>query len=80
MAILDVGTLRLPTRGWFTINDGEDMEKNGAVPHHLLWLQPATLPQGNDAQLTKALEVLQADVTAWKARPQPKLKLSTDRP
>ena len=29
---------------------------------------------------TKALEVLQADVAAWKARPQPKLKLSTDRP
>jgi hypothetical protein len=27
--ILDVGTLRLPTHGWFTINDGEDIEKNG---------------------------------------------------
>ncbi|MBI3824039.1 MAG: PD40 domain-containing protein [Planctomycetes bacterium] len=79
-SIMDVGTLRLPTRGWFTINDGEDMEKHGAEPHHVLWLQPSQLPQGRDAQLTKALEVLQADVTAWKARPQPKLKLSTDRP
>jgi tricorn protease len=78
--ILDVGTLRLPTRGWFTINDGEDMEKNGAIPHHVLWPQPTTIPQGSDAQLTKALEVLQADVAAWKSRPQPKLKLSTERP
>jgi tricorn protease len=79
-SVMDAGTLRLPTRGWFTLNDGEDMEKNGAVPHHLLWLQPNQLPQGRDAQLTKALEVLQADVQAWKARPQPKLRLSTDRP
>ncbi len=78
--VMDAGTLRLPTRGWFTINDGEDMEKNGAAPHHVLWLQPNQLPAGRDAQLTKALEVLRADVEAWKARPQPKLKLSTDRP
>ncbi|MSQ96626.1 MAG: hypothetical protein EXR98_19030 [Gemmataceae bacterium] len=78
--VMDAGTLRLPTRGWFTINDGEDMEKNGAAPHHLLWLQPNQLPAGRDAQLTKALDVLRADVEAWKSRPQPKLKLSTDRP
>ncbi len=78
--VLDVGTLRMPTRGWFTIDDGEDMEKNGARPHHVLWPAPAQLPLGRDAQLTKAIEVLQADVAAWKARPQPKLKLSTDRP
>jgi tricorn protease len=77
--ILDAGNLRMPTRGWFTLGDGEDMEKNGAVPHHVLWLSPTTLPQGNDAQLAKALEVLRADVEAWRARPQPKLKLSTDR-
>ena len=78
--VMDAGSLRLPTRGWFTLNDGEDMEKNGAMPHHVVWLQPNNLPQGRDAQLAKALEVLQADVQKWKARPQPKLKLSTDRP
>ena len=38
------------------------------------------LAQGRDAQMTKALEVLRADVEEWKKRPQPKLKLSTDRP
>jgi tricorn protease len=78
--IMDVGLLRLPTRGWFTINDGEDMEKHGAVPHHLLWLAPGQLPQGRDAQLTKALEVLQGDVQAWRDRPQPKLRKATERP
>ena len=78
--VLDVGLLRMPTRGWFTINDGEDMEKNGAAPHYVLWPNLGELPQGRDSQLAKALEVLQADVAAWKARPQPKLKLSTERP
>ncbi len=78
--VLDVGVLRMPTRGWFTIDDGEDMEKHGAVPHYLLWPGMAEMPQGRDLQLAKALEVLQADVAAWKARPQPKLKLSTERP
>ncbi|HZZ82882.1 MAG TPA: S41 family peptidase [Gemmataceae bacterium] len=78
--ILDVGTLRMPTRGWFTINDGEDMEKHGAVPHHVLWPELLQMPAGRDAQLTKAIEVLSRDVAAWKARPQPKLKLSTERP
>jgi len=77
--VLDAGILRLPTRGWFTINDGEDMEKNGAMPHHVVWLEPNNLPQGRDAQMTKALEVLNNEVQAWKARPQPKLKLSTER-
>jgi tricorn protease len=78
--VLDVGTLRMPTRGWFTIDDGEDMEKHGAVPHHVLWPELVQMPQGRDAQLAKALQVLQADVAAWQARPQPKLKLSTERP
>lgn len=78
--VLDVGVLRMPTRGWFTLGDGEDMEKNGARPHYILWPDLVQMPQGRDTQLAKALEVLQADVAAWKARPQPKLKLSTDRP
>ena len=78
--VMDVGLLRLPTRGWFTLNDGEDMEKNGAMPHWVIWPQPGTLPQGGDAQLSRAIELLRADVAEWKARLQPKLKLSTDRP
>lgn len=76
--IMDVGLLRLPFRGWFVIGDGLDMEKNGAVPHHELWLEPTTLPAGRDAQLSKAIEVLMADVAAWQKRPQAKLKYSTE--
>jgi tricorn protease len=76
---MDVGILRLPFRGWFTVNDGEDMEKHGAVPHHVLWPEPGALPQGRDTQLAKAIEVLRADVEAWHKRPQPKLRLSTER-
>lgn len=80
VGVMDVGILRLPFRGWFTVNDGEDMEKHGAVPHHVLWPEPCAMPQGRDAQLAKALEVLRADVQAWQKRPQPKLRLSTERP
>ncbi|MCI0684704.1 MAG: S41 family peptidase [Gemmataceae bacterium] len=79
VGVMDVGILRLPFRGWFTIGDGEDMEKHGAVPHHVLWPEPCALPQGRDAQLAKAIEVLRADVQAWGKRPQPKLRLSTER-
>ncbi len=80
VAVMDVGTLRLPFRGWFTVLDGEDMEKHGAVPHHVLWPDVGAMPQGRDTQLAKAIEVLSADVQAWQKRPQPKLKLSTERP
>lgn len=80
VGIMDVGTLRLPFRGWFTIGDGEDMEKHGAEPHHILWPEPGQMPAGRDAQLAKAIEVLRADVQAWQQTPRPKLKLSTERP
>jgi tricorn protease len=73
--IMDVGVLRLPTRGWFVIGDGLDMEKNGAAPHHVVWPEPC----GRDTQLTKALDVLQAEVAEWQKRPQPKLQFSTER-
>lgn len=72
-AIMDVGTLRLPFRGWYGIQTGLDMELNGAQPHHLLWPLPGDLPKGKDIQLEKAVQVLQQDVQKWKQRPQPKL-------
>ena len=59
---MDVGTLRLPTRGWFMLDNGEDMELNGAVPDHIVWPDPADFARGFDAQLAKAVEVLAADV------------------
>jgi tricorn protease len=74
--IMDVGTLRLPTRGWYTVNDGEDMELHGAVPDHIVWPQPGDT---QDMQVAKAVEVLLADVKSWKARPQPPLKKASER-
>ena len=40
-SIMDVGTLRMPYRGWFLLKTGEDMELNGAQPDVVLW--PKTL-------------------------------------
>jgi tricorn protease len=77
--IMDVGILRVPYRGWFVIGSGADMELNGAVPDHILWPQPGQMPHGEDVQLKKAIEVLQADVRAWKQRPQPPLRKSSER-
>jgi tricorn protease len=77
--IMDVGVLRLPFRGWFVLGDGLDMEKNGAAPHHILWPEPGNVLEGRDAQLSKAIEVLLADVAEWRQRPQPKLQFSTER-
>jgi len=79
--IMDAGFLRLPFRGWYLLNDGKDMELNGAVPDHVIWPEPGEIPAGKDRQLEKAVEVLQADVKSWQARPQPKLtKASENEP
>jgi tricorn protease len=80
VGIMDVGTLRLPTRGWFLLDSGEDMELNGAVPQHIVWPQPGDMPRGKDVQLDKAIEVLRGDVKAWLERPRPPLRRATERP
>lgn len=78
-SVMDIGTLRMPTRGWYGLQSGIDMELNGAVPDHLLWPQPGELAAGIDRQLEKAIEVLKEDVARWKSRPQPKLQKATER-
>ena len=79
VTIMDVGVLRLPFRGWYVGNTGEDMELHGAVPDVEIWPEPGQLPAGRDVQLGKAIEVLQTEVKKWDARPQPKLKKATER-
>ena len=49
---------------------------NGAVPDHLVWPQPNDMCQGKDVQLTKAIEVLQAEVEKWSQRPRPTVRWS----
>jgi tricorn protease len=76
---MDLGTLRMPFRGWFLLDDGEDMELNGAVPEFVIWPNPAEQAKGVDEQLLKSVEVLKEDVQTWKQRPQPELKKASER-
>jgi tricorn protease len=77
--IMDLGTLRMPGRGWFLRDTGEDLEMNGAVPDHLVWPQPGSIAPRDDAQLKKAVEVLRGDVEAAKRKPAPTLRKATER-
>lgn len=79
-SIMDVGFLRLPFRGWYLPEDGQDLELNGAVPDFIVWPKPGELPAGKDVQIEKAVEVLNKDVDAWLARPKPKLIKASERP
>ncbi len=78
-SIMDVGFLRMPFRGWYTINDGEDMEHHGAVPDFIVWPRPGDMATGKDTQLEKAVDVLTADVKVWKEHPQPRLLKASQR-
>jgi tricorn protease len=78
-SIMDIGFLRMPFRGWFLLNDGEDMELNGAVPHFIIWPRPGEMPAGKDRQLAKAISVLRADVKKWKQRKQPRLRTAAEK-
>jgi len=77
--IMDLGTLRLPFRGWFVKWTGEDMEMNGAVPDVIIWPRPTEIPRGRDRQLNKAVQVLAKEIKAWKAEPRPELIKATER-
>jgi tricorn protease len=79
-SIMDLGFLRMPFRGWYLVNDGEDMELNGAVPDFVIWPEPGDMMRGVDQQLDKAISALDEDVSAWKSRPQPELKKASERP
>ncbi len=78
VSIMDVGSLRLPFRGWYGIETGLDMELNGAVPHHLIWPLPGDAAEGKDRQLEKAVEVLGQEVSNWLKRPRPALRKASD--
>ena len=78
-SILDIGFIRKPFRAWYLLNDGEDMELNGAVPHHIVWPHPGDMPNGKDEQLVKAVEVLGDEVAQYKSKPRPDLKPASQR-
>jgi tricorn protease len=78
--VMDVGTIRLPFRGWHLVGDGQDMELNGAKPDQIVWPNLEEMPKGKDVQIEKAVAVLTDDVKSEKAKPQPKLIKATERP
>jgi tricorn protease len=77
--VMDMGTIRVPLRGWFLIDTGEDLERNGAVPHHEIWPEPGEWAAGRDRQLDKAVEVLLVDVEAWRKEPPPPPRYASER-
>lgn len=77
--VMGLGSLRMPFRGWYLVDSGEDMEMHGCVPHVTVWPEPEDMIQGIDRQLDKGIEVLGEEVAAWKARPVPPLKRESER-
>jgi tricorn protease len=72
--LLDVGTLRQPSRGWFLL-DGRDMEGNGAQPDVRVEEDLDAAEAGRDIQLEAAIETLKGEVLKDKeANPPVKLR------
>ena len=68
----DVGVLRAPFRGWFSVKTGEDMELHGAIPDVVVWPKPGEMPAGIDRQLETAVKLLQEEVAKVPAPVKPK--------
>jgi len=72
--LLDGSFIRMPTRGWYLVGSGEDIELNGCEPDFAFWNDPTwSSPGGEDAQLTKAVTVLAEDVATEQAKGSAKL-------
>jgi len=70
--ILDVGTIRMPHRGWFTLPDGIDMEFKPCIPDYIVRTEPGDIPSGRDPQLEKAVEVLMREINSGNTMKTPK--------
>jgi tricorn protease len=64
--LVDGSRVRMPFRGWYVLEDGQDMELNGCLPDFALWNRP----DGPDDQLAKAVEVLEAECNSRPADPE----------
>ncbi len=63
--LIDGSSFRVPRIGVFT-NKGINMEKQGVQPDVPVEVTPEDWARGTDGQLLKAVDVVSADVTAWK--------------
>jgi tricorn protease len=65
VTLVDGSSFRIPRIGVYTTTN-VDMEKQGVPPDVLVEEHPDQLAKGQDVQLDKAVDVLTADVIAWK--------------
>jgi tricorn protease len=70
--LVDGSIFRIPRVGVYTTK-GVNMEKEGVQPDVLVEPHPDQLAKGQDSQLDKAVEVLQAEVLTWKKKQTPNL-------
>ncbi|MEN9358514.1 MAG: Tricorn protease protein [Verrucomicrobiota bacterium] len=77
--VLGAGTLRMPGRGWYRRDNGEDQELAGAVPDIIVWPWPGDLSTGRDVQLDKAVDLALEDAALYKSKPAPKLRKASER-
>jgi tricorn protease len=75
--ITDVGVIRTPFRGWFSLESGRDLELNGAEPDVVIWPQPDELPKGIDRQLEAAAKILLEEVASLPSPPN--IQYATER-
>ncbi len=66
--LIDGAYIRMPTRGWYTLPDGVDMENNGAVPDVLVPVTPEDEVRGRRPQLDAAIQTTLEQIT--QARPE----------
>jgi tricorn protease len=64
--LIDGSQFRVPRTGVFR-NGNVDMDREGVQPDVIVEITPEDWAKGQDSQLAKAVEVLTADVVAWKA-------------
>jgi tricorn protease len=74
--ILDLGTFRIPHRGWFALPSGEDMELQGAVPDIAVDNPPGAHAAGQDPQLKAAVDALLKDLESLP--PPPKIRYASE--
>ncbi len=63
--LIDGSSFRIPRIGVYT-NKGVNMERHGVAPDVAVEVTPEDWFHGTDAQLLKAVDVVQSDVAVWK--------------
>jgi len=77
--ILGRGDLRIPFRGWYNVDSGEDMELQGAMPDITIWPLPGEMESGKDVQLETAVQAVLKEVKESIEKNKLKLKKASER-